>query len=176
LREEEKMTTQYRAVNRIEHGTGGYDDKGKPNVQVFNPGDEVTGLDEDTMKQLWDAGVLQAWDPSDRPEDDRDVRIRELEAQIKALREEKKSDDQEHDEDNPDPVNRDPQDIPGVGSLPTPNTAEAAADLAGTSATEGKSAAPGGDQPTEKESTTATPTKTAPAKAAPAKAAPAKTE
>jgi hypothetical protein len=57
----------YKAVTRIEYG-----DNSDPNnykVVKFAPGDKVTGLPKETMKELWENGALEKDDGStvDKP-------------------------------------------------------------------------------------------------------------
>jgi hypothetical protein len=116
------MAKRYRAINQIRFGK----EDGK--VETFEPGQDVVGLKKDDMVALWNAGVLEEYDPDARPKDDRDDRIAALEAQIASLEAEKAA---EADAAVEEP--RDPETVPGVGSLPTPNTGEAAADMEDTS-------------------------------------------
>jgi hypothetical protein len=52
---------KYRALSNIEHGEEGVDDQNQPTnvITSFPYGSIVEGLDKDTMKSLWDAGVLE---------------------------------------------------------------------------------------------------------------------
>lgn len=56
------MTTYY-AQTRIEHGAV---EDGNNTVTTFEPDEKVTGLDEKTMKQLWDAGALYTKEGEDK--------------------------------------------------------------------------------------------------------------
>jgi hypothetical protein len=54
----------YRALSRIEHGVA--DDQGNQvDEKVFPYGSIVSGLSKETMKSLWDAGVLEQVDVPD---------------------------------------------------------------------------------------------------------------
>lgn len=112
------MAKRYRAVNQIRHGVAGQEEP-----MIFQPGQDVTGLSKDAMVSLWEAGVLEEYDPDARPKDDRDDRIAALEKQIADLEAEKKA-----AADAPPPggvVDEAPEN-------PTPATHEAAVDLQGT--------------------------------------------
>jgi hypothetical protein len=139
----------YFAVNEIRHGEG-VDGDGNPNVRVFMPGEQVTGLDVETMKSLWNAGVLTQVDPTARPADDRDARIRELEAQVNQLKAEAEAAAATADETEA-AAKRTAEEIPGAGSMFTATNATAARDLEGTKATEGSAGEPVEDdeEPTE---------------------------
>jgi hypothetical protein len=76
------MAKQYYALTKILHG------EGAAGEQEFKPGDLVTGLSKDAMVALWQAGALEERDPDARPKDDRDERIKELEAQLEDLKRE----------------------------------------------------------------------------------------
>lgn len=52
------MAKQYRALSNIEHGEELEDGSGNQ-ITRFPYGSIVEGLDKDTMKNLWDAGVLE---------------------------------------------------------------------------------------------------------------------
>jgi hypothetical protein len=114
------MTTkQYYARSEIQHGEA----DGK--VTVFAVGQQVTGLPKDAMIALWNAGVLTEVDPSQRPADDRDDRIAQLEARIAELNAQKAAAEAE------------PALVKPVGSTelpenPVPNSPQAASQLAGT--------------------------------------------
>jgi hypothetical protein len=58
---------KFYAQNRIEHGVAD-DDGMQKEVKVFEPGDEVTGLDKTVMKSLWDASVLRMEESGDDPQ------------------------------------------------------------------------------------------------------------
>jgi len=74
----------YHAVNIIRVGVAGEEDK------VFMPGDEVTGLSVDHMKELWNAGSLEARDAAaSQAADEKDAEIANLREQIAALEAEK---------------------------------------------------------------------------------------
>lgn len=141
------MAKQYYAVNRIRVGRAPEEDL------VFEPDQQVTGLDKDQMIELWNAGVLREVDPDNTPADARDVRIAQLEAQIAQLEAEKQA-AQEAKEAEPPPAE--------LPQNPTPTSGEAAAGLVGTigdpnpqpvdetSGTEEKADGPAeGEQPTE---------------------------
>jgi len=111
---------QYFALNEIRHGeTDG-------SVTVFQPDEQVTGLSKEQMVALWEAGVLREHDPSTVKKDARDDEIDRLKAQIEALEADKKAAAEAADEPP-----RQVTDIPGLGGA-TPNSPEAAADMAGT--------------------------------------------
>lgn len=76
------MAKTYHAINRIRHGMG------SDGEQVFEPGEQVKGLDKDTMLDLWNAGVLEERDSDAQAAamDERDKRIAELEAQLEAAK------------------------------------------------------------------------------------------
>jgi len=61
--------TWFRALSNIEHGEQVADDEGG-GVRVFNfpHGSEVKGLSKEVMEVLWDAGVLERVEDSQRPE------------------------------------------------------------------------------------------------------------
>ena len=114
------MTTkQYYARSEIQHGEA----DGK--VTVFAVGQQVTGLPKDAMIALWNAGVLTEVDPSQRPADDRDDRIAQLEAQIAELNRQKTAAEAE-----PAPVKV--TETPESVDNPTPNSPQAASELVGT--------------------------------------------
>jgi hypothetical protein len=52
------MAKAYRALSIIRHGVAN-DEGVETEVKVFPYGSIVSGLDTDTMKNLWDAGVLE---------------------------------------------------------------------------------------------------------------------
>jgi hypothetical protein len=59
------MPKRYRAVNTIRYGVGEEQADGtvrQTGVKVFEPGDVVSGLPREEMKQLWEAGVLEQED------------------------------------------------------------------------------------------------------------------
>jgi hypothetical protein len=114
------MAKSYYAINQIRFGV-----EGQKEPTIFEAGEQVTGLPKEAMVQLWEAGVLREHDPSKVEPDERDIRITQLEAEIEALKAEKASAAQ---------TPREPEDVPGQGDSPTPNTPEAAADMVGTSA------------------------------------------
>jgi hypothetical protein len=62
---EGKLMAKFVAVTRIEHGED--TDQGNK-VMIFEPGDEVTGLSKETMRELWDAGALSQVDTGSRDE------------------------------------------------------------------------------------------------------------
>lgn len=74
------MAKEYYALNKILHGQGPDDEL------VFMPGDRVTGLSKEAMVALWEAGSLEERDPDARPKDDRDDKIKELEAELERLK------------------------------------------------------------------------------------------
>jgi hypothetical protein len=57
------MAKQFRALSNIQHGEEGGD--GSITQYVFPFGSVVEGLDKDTMKSLWDAGVLEEVDTAE---------------------------------------------------------------------------------------------------------------
>lgn len=60
------MAKQYRALSNIEHGEEKIVDGVSVNEIVrFPHGSVVEGLDKDTMKALWDAGVLEEVDTTE---------------------------------------------------------------------------------------------------------------
>lgn len=77
------MAKQYFAVNEIRHGNPDGE------LVVFAPGQQVKGLDKDTMIALWEAGVLTEVDPDAVPRDHRDDEIARLQAELDALKAEK---------------------------------------------------------------------------------------
>ena len=50
------MAKAFRAATRIEHGE---EKDGANQLIVFEPGDIVRGLDNETMKHLWEQGALE---------------------------------------------------------------------------------------------------------------------
>jgi hypothetical protein len=56
------MAKQYRALSNIEHGEEVEDGN---QITRFPFGSIVEGLDKDTMKTLWDAGVLEEVDTTE---------------------------------------------------------------------------------------------------------------
>jgi hypothetical protein len=79
------MAKQYFAVNQIRHGQPDGD------LIVFEPGQQVTGLDKDVMVALWQAGVLTEVNPDEVPKDHRDDEIARLQAELAALKAEKEA-------------------------------------------------------------------------------------
>jgi hypothetical protein len=59
------MAKAYKALSNIDHGEGSDPQTGAPLGKYFAYGELVVGLDSDTMKQLWDAGVLEEVDVPD---------------------------------------------------------------------------------------------------------------
>jgi hypothetical protein len=116
------MAKQYYAVNKIKFG------RGNDEPLIFEANQQVTGLPVEEMKVLWAAGVLREVDPDNVPPDARDEKIAALEAQIAQLEAEKAA-AKEAAEAEPRPA----EEVPGQGPLATPNSPEAAADMAGTS-------------------------------------------
>lgn len=58
---------KFYALTRIEHGVA--DENGaQKELKVFERDEEVTGLDKETMKQLWDAGSLRMEEDGDDPQ------------------------------------------------------------------------------------------------------------
>lgn len=55
------MAKVYRALSNIRHGVAG-EDGAQTELREFPYGAVVQGLDTDTMKRLWDAGVLEEVD------------------------------------------------------------------------------------------------------------------
>ena len=63
------MADEFYAANRIEYGEA--DETGNQvEVTVFEQDEKVTGLDEETMKQLWDSGSLYKKESNDDGEED----------------------------------------------------------------------------------------------------------
>jgi hypothetical protein len=56
---------KFKALSNIQHGTE--DKDGTPIIMEFPHGSIVEGLDKDTMKKLWDAGVLEQVDETPLP-------------------------------------------------------------------------------------------------------------